>query len=155
MSSDNEGYTPFDFLKHSEPWDNEKPAFEPCMSGWLAETTWAMLDKHLPHDDSIIVECGTWVGKSAVAMLQSRPDIRLICIDTFAGSPEHHRMPRWKDRLDELYALIRDFAASKPASDRLGIMARLRDVRIEAPSDFATNLDLYLSGEKSVPEDIH
>ena len=60
-----------------------------------------------------------------------------------------------EERLGELYGLIREFAASKPVSARPGIMAKLREVRIEAPVDFATNLDLYLSGEKSVGEDIH
>ena len=59
------------------------------------------------------------------------------------------------ERLGELYGLIREFAASKPTSPRPGIMAKLRGVRIEAPVDFAINLDLYLSGEKSVSEDIH
>ena len=60
-----------------------------------------------------------------------------------------------EERLGELYGIIREFAASKPATSRPGIMAKLREVRIEAPEDFATNLDLYLSGEKSVGEDIH
>lgn len=60
-----------------------------------------------------------------------------------------------EERLSELYGVIRGFAASKPATCQPGIMAKLREVRIEAPADFATNLDLYLSGEKSVPEDIH
>jgi hypothetical protein len=60
-----------------------------------------------------------------------------------------------EERLGELYGLIREFVASKPASRRPGIMAKLGEVRIEAPADFATNLDLYLSGEKSVGEDIH
>ena len=60
-----------------------------------------------------------------------------------------------EDRLDELYGVIRDFAASKPACGQPGIMAKLQAVRIEAPPDFAANLDLYLSGEKSVHEDIH
>jgi hypothetical protein len=58
------------------------------------------------------------------------------------------------ERLDELYGLIRSFAASKPAAARPGIMTKLRQVRIEAPPDFAANLDLYLSGEKSVGEDV-
>lgn len=60
-----------------------------------------------------------------------------------------------EDRLDELYGVIRNFAEAKAASVRPGIMAKLRGVRIEAPPDFAANLDLYLTGEKSVPEDIH
>lgn len=59
------------------------------------------------------------------------------------------------ERLSELYGLIREFATSNPVSLRPGIMAKLRGVRIEAPVDFAINLDLYLSGEKSVSEDIH
>jgi hypothetical protein len=33
-------------------------------------------------------------------------------------------------------------------------MARLREVQIEAPPDFAANLDLYLSGEKSVDDTV-
>lgn len=60
-----------------------------------------------------------------------------------------------EERLGELYSLIRRFAASKTASRSAGIMAKLREVRIEAPADFAANLDLYLSGEKSVGEDVH
>jgi hypothetical protein len=36
-----------------------------------------------------------------------------------------------------------------------GIMAKLKDVKIEAPADFAANLDLYMSGEKRVDENLH
>lgn len=60
-----------------------------------------------------------------------------------------------EDRLDELYGIIRDFAAENAASAEPGILAKLREIRIEGPSDFAKNLDLYLSGERSVSEDIH
>jgi hypothetical protein len=59
-----------------------------------------------------------------------------------------------EERLGELYALIRSFVASKTGFPGPGIMAKLREVQIEAPSDFAANLDLYLSGEKSVGEDV-
>ena len=59
-----------------------------------------------------------------------------------------------EERLDELYALIRGFVASKAGSPGRGVMAKLREVRIEAPPDFAANLDLYLSGEKSVGENV-
>jgi hypothetical protein len=59
-----------------------------------------------------------------------------------------------EERLGELYALIRSFSASNTASAGPSIMARLREVQIDAPSDFAANLDLYVSGEKSVGEDV-
>ena len=49
--------------------------------------------------------------------------------------------------LEELYKLIRSFAQSKEA-DKESIMSKLRKIKIHGPRDFATNLDLYLSGEK-------
>jgi hypothetical protein len=35
------------------------------------------------------------------------------------------------------------------------LMAALRDIHIDAPPDFAANLDLYVSGEKRVEPDLH
>ena len=51
------------------------------------------------------------------------------------------------EKLDELYSVVRGLAASKAASARPGIMAKLRSVTIEAPVDFAANLDLCHSGD--------
>jgi hypothetical protein len=59
-----------------------------------------------------------------------------------------------EEKLEELYGLIRHFTATT-APPQGSIMAKLRGIRIEAPADFATNLDLYLSGEKRVDEDVH
>jgi hypothetical protein len=60
-----------------------------------------------------------------------------------------------EESLDELYGLVRSFAAAKMEGAKPSVMAKLRMVKIEAPSDFAANLDFYLSGEKSVGEDVH
>ena len=58
-----------------------------------------------------------------------------------------------EEKLKELYGLIQHFTTSKtPPLD--GIMAKLRGIRIEAPPDFATNLDVYVNGEKNGGEDI-
>ncbi|KAM3089622.1 hypothetical protein ACKFKG_33315 [Phormidesmis sp. 146-35] len=45
----------------------------------------------------------------------------------------------------------------KKSDRKPGIMARLRRIKIEAPEDFSVNLDLYLNGEKQLPErsDLH
>lgn len=53
--------------------------------------------------------------------------------------------------LEELYSMIKRFVEAKrrtgsPAS----LMSKLKRVKIDAPADFATNLELYMSGEKSV-----
>jgi hypothetical protein len=61
-----------------------------------------------------------------------------------------------EDNLDELYGVIKSFVASKAAQPKPpGIMSKLKAVKIEAPEDFAANLDLYASGEKRAEENLH
>jgi hypothetical protein len=60
-----------------------------------------------------------------------------------------------EERLDELYDFIQHFKveAPEPREARPSLMSRLKKVRIDAPEDFAANLDLYLSGEKRADPD--
>lgn len=58
-----------------------------------------------------------------------------------------------EERLDELYRLIQRFKSAE-TSPSDSIMAKLREIRIEAPADFAANLDLYVSGEKNGGADV-
>ena len=68
----------------------------------------------------------------------------------------HSEIARIPDEsLGELYGLVQQFVAAKAANSTPGIMARLREIRIEAPADFAANLDLYLNGEKCAGDDVH
>ena len=58
-----------------------------------------------------------------------------------------------EDNLDELYEVVSGFAAAHNGKHEQGIMERLRSIKkINAPVDFATNLDLYTSGEKRVED---
>jgi hypothetical protein len=64
------------------------------------------------------------------------------------------------DRIDErdlhqLYVLVKQFAAAKSTTNGPGILSKLRDVKIDAPPDFASNLDAYPSGEKRVEDGLH
>ena len=59
-----------------------------------------------------------------------------------------------EEDLGELYEVVKRFAASKSEGNGSGILAKLRAVKIDAPPDFAANLDLYRSGEKRV-DDLH
>lgn len=56
-------------------------------------------------------------------------------------------------RLDALYEHIKQFTqiTRKP---KLSLMEELMQIKIQAPSDFAENVDLYLSGEKQFESDI-
>jgi hypothetical protein len=58
------------------------------------------------------------------------------------------------DLLDELYAIIKQFTQSKQAA-KPSLMEKLKRIQIDAPEDFAANLDLYLSGEKRAESDLH
>lgn len=42
----------------------------------------------------------------------------------------------------------------KEKEEEPGLLRRLQKIKIEAPSDFAENIDLYISGEKSIEENL-
>ena len=54
-----------------------------------------------------------------------------------------------EERLAELYQIVKRFAQSRPISSEPTLMAKLRRVRINAPSDFSENIDLYLTGREN------
>jgi hypothetical protein len=49
-----------------------------------------------------------------------------------------------EEYLDELYLLIQDFAQSKQHLKKPSFMSKLKHIKINAPEDFASNLDSYL-----------
>lgn len=55
-----------------------------------------------------------------------------------------------EEDLSELYAILKRFIESKRRAAPPSLMSRLKRIKIDAPPDFATHLDLYTSGEKSV-----
>ena len=57
--------------------------------------------------------------------------------------------------VDAVYQLVRLYMDSSSAERSGNLIAKLKNVKIDAPSDFALNLDLYLNGEKSVQSDVH
>lgn len=57
--------------------------------------------------------------------------------------------------LDALYALIKQYIQAKRSAKPRSLMAALRGIHIDAPPDFAANLDLYVSGEKRAEPDLH
>lgn len=59
------------------------------------------------------------------------------------------------DSADAVLQFVRQFVKSQPTDRNGSLLAKLKDVRINAPADFSSNLDLYLSGEKRVDDDVH
>ena len=52
--------------------------------------------------------------------------------------------------LSEIYGIVKGFIESKKRAPSASLMSKLKRIKINAPTDFATNLDLYTSGDKRV-----
>ena len=50
--------------------------------------------------------------------------------------------------LEQLYTIVKAFTRSKEKGAKESLMSKLMGIKIDAPSDFAANFDLYASGEK-------
>ncbi len=55
---------------------------------------------------------------------------------------------------DAVLTFVRQLAASQARQRKGDLLTRLQEVRIQGPPDFAANLDLYLSGEKSASDHV-
>ena len=60
-----------------------------------------------------------------------------------------------EEDLEALYAVIKRFIQSKRHTKPRSLLATLRGIQIDAPPDFAANLDRYVSGEKRAEPDLH
>ena len=61
---------------------------------------------------------------------------------------EIERVP--DERLDVLYSVVKEFARPASVDSGRSLMSKLREISIDGPEDFAENIDLYLSGEKTI-----
>lgn len=52
--------------------------------------------------------------------------------------------------LDELYEVVKIYSRSAVAPNGGSLFSKLRKITIEGPEDFSANIDMYLSGEKSI-----
>ncbi len=94
-------------LRNLYPWPNCRPDMPENWHGWFADKTADALRAAYEHDPRLIVECGTWLGFSARAHLQSCPQADVICIDTWEGSAEHTAPTapeEWRNLLPLLYS---------------------------------------------------
>ena len=61
---------------------------------------------------------------------------------------EIERVP--DDRLEELYEVVKNYSATATENNGCSLFSRLKSISIDGPEDFSENLDLYLSGEKTI-----
>lgn len=61
---------------------------------------------------------------------------------------EIERVP--EERLEELYEVVKVYSRAETEMNGNTLFAKLKNISIDGPADFAENLDLYLSGEKTI-----
>ena len=61
---------------------------------------------------------------------------------------EIERVP--EERLEELYEVVKIYSRTETESNGGTLFSKLRNITIDGPEDFSENLDLYLSGEKTI-----
>ena len=61
---------------------------------------------------------------------------------------EIERVP--DDRLEELYEVVKNYSATATENNGGGLFSKLKKISIDGPEDFSENLDLYLTGEKTI-----
>jgi len=61
---------------------------------------------------------------------------------------EIERVP--EERLEELYEVVKNYSATGTNNNGDTLFSKLKKISIDGPEDFSENLDLYLSGEKTI-----
>jgi hypothetical protein len=56
--------------------------------------------------------------------------------------------------LPEVYEFVDNAEKNNDEGEPKTLMQRLRQIKIQGPADFSRNIDLYLSGEKTIDENI-
>ncbi len=58
-----------------------------------------------------------------------------------------------EDEMNHLLKIVEHMAQKEPQAEvprKPGLLSKLKQIKIEAPEDFASNLDSYTSGEKRI-----
>jgi len=98
-----------DQLRQEFPWPEECPkvpkslAFDGLPDGWCCGENIAMFGRLCNDETDVIIELGSWLGRSALHLLGAAPKATLICVDHWEGSAEHRSHPEWKLKLPTLY----------------------------------------------------
>jgi Methyltransferase domain len=95
-----------DGLRDQHPWPAREPNVPEDWHGWLLNDTLKMLYDHLTVGTRLVIECGSWLGMSARAILMAAPNATLICCDHWKGSLDHQPASGnydWSRRLPTLY----------------------------------------------------
>jgi hypothetical protein len=71
--------------------------------GWCCGQNIRMFGNLCGPDTRVIIELGSWLGRSTMHLLEAAPNATILCVDHWLGSAEHQTRPEWKEKLPRLY----------------------------------------------------
>jgi len=96
-------------LKARYQFPAKKPQIAENDFGWFGKPSEAALGQFLGEETKVILEIGSFLGKSTRWMLDKAPYATIICIDTWLGSAEHHideTAKQDRELLDNMYEIF-------------------------------------------------
>ncbi len=75
------------------PWPPTRPDLPEDWHGWFGGHHESMLRRHVGPDTRLIVELGSWMGRSTRFLLEAAPNATVVAVDHWAGSAEHFADP--------------------------------------------------------------
>ena len=90
-------------LFHHHCFPKEAPKVPAIDHGWLSPDVMEMLKVALVPGAKLVVELGSWLGKSTRYIADTVPGAVVVAIDTWKGSREHHQMADCIGLLPVLY----------------------------------------------------
>jgi hypothetical protein len=86
------------------PWPAERPVIPPFPErNWLFPATKSLLTRSVTTKTRLIVELGSWTGRTTRFLADQAPHATLIAVDHWEGSPEHFADPELAPALGRLY----------------------------------------------------
>lgn len=85
-------------------WPPEKPALSPVVEGYFSPGHEKALGQFVSGETKLVLELGSWLGKSTLWFLDRCPRATVVAVDTWLGSPEHYApKPSLLGRLPTVY----------------------------------------------------
>lgn len=86
-----------------QKWPSEKPQVEKDDHGWFTWGSEKVFEKLLSEKTQVVVELGSWLGKSTRFILDHAPNATVYAIDHWKGCVNHQRKENFQERLSTLY----------------------------------------------------
>ena len=90
-------------LKNAFPFPANAPDVPPFDHGWFWECHKELLSGAMGSHVKVILELGSWLGKSTQWLAEQSPNATIIAVDHWQGSAEHLEKPEWRALLPTLY----------------------------------------------------